>query len=990
MNCSESMHNTISHMRILITSLFILSNLFSWAQFTDITNSTGIILTGNTLQSGSGVSFFDFDHDGDDDLTFGGPFEPIVAWRNDNGTLVPAHFFENSGDPKSVMWIDYDNDGDSDLFFSVHNQSAKLYRNEGADIFVNVTDSLHLPAINARTFGCAWGDYDNDGYLDVYLSNFNLLPTGPTNWLLRNTGNGGFTNVTVNIGVSNGTKRTYQSSWIDFNLDGWLDLFVANDLNDGNELYINTGSGFIASGAQYGLNTAMEGMSSSWSDFDSDGDFDGYVSNNMPGNKLFRNDGDTTVDIAPISGAEVNALCWGTIWLDFDHDGHDDLHVATTIPGLNNNQNYLLRNNGDYTFSDTSMTDDLQSVYGSAKGDINNDGWWDFIEMKMQPAAIGLWQNNGGANHWLKFHLQGVVSNRDGVGSIVRYYYPGKSGMLQTYCGEGYMGQDSQHEIISMADHETLDSLVIQWPSGWVDRYYNLMANAAYTFIEGDNYNPTILTQNPFVCSNDSVLLTINGAEQVVWFNGVNNDSVFVNAPGTYTAMAENAWGLSKEVNITLPAGQPANADISVQPPSCSGQTDACIQFETGESQDWNINGALAQIQNCGFAPGVYSLTYIGNQFCYTEQLVQIDDTDSISVTATAPLSCGAEPVELTLSLSGINGDYDIVMNDGFDPMALLPGNYEGQVITPSGCSGNFIVQVIEAPAVYFAVNSDTLCSEAPITLNYEITGGLPGFVTDWQGNNPFLSNAGEYIAIVTDQNECRDTAYYTIYPFTVVQAINTSSTVCPGSTAQSELELTGGYPPLQIDWLNGQPDSLGFGVYTVMVADAAGCNFVFDYAVNEYPPMQLNVVTTYPVDTLPGTVELEVTGGIEPYNYIWNGMTGEPVQSWLDSAQFVVEIMDSVGCTLSDTIELIATSLIENTFTMNTPYPNPVADYLNIELTEISEIRLMNSCGQLIFRKNKAFGSESINTSYLIEGVYFLWVESSHQSKVYEIVKAR
>ena len=101
MNCFKTMHKTISVLRIQATSIFILVNLFSWAQFTDITNSTGIILTGNTLQSGSGVSFFDFDYDGDDDLTFGGPFEPIVAYRNDNGILVPAHFFENTGDPLS-------------------------------------------------------------------------------------------------------------------------------------------------------------------------------------------------------------------------------------------------------------------------------------------------------------------------------------------------------------------------------------------------------------------------------------------------------------------------------------------------------------------------------------------------------------------------------------------------------------------------------------------------------------------------------------------------------------------------------------------------------------------------------------------------------------------------------------------------------------------------------------------------------------------------
>lgn len=990
MKCSERAINLSYIMRIQNTAILLVAHLLSLAQFTDITNSTGIILTGNTLQSGSGVSFYDFDHDGDDDLTLGGPFEPIVAWRNDNGTLVPAHFFDNTGDPKSIMWIDYDNDGDSDLFFSVYNQSAKLFRNEGSDVFVNVTDSLHLPAINAKTFGCAWGDYDKDGYLDVYLSNYNLLPTGPTNWLLRNNGNGGFINVTAAMGVSNSTKRTYQSSWIDFNLDGWLDLFVANDFNDGNELYINTGNGFIASGAQYGLNTAMEGMSSSWSDFDSDGDFDGYISNNMPGNKLFRNDGDTAVDIAPLSGTEVNALCWGTLWLDFDHDGHDDLHVCTTIPGLNNNQNYLLRNNGDYTFSDTSMTNDVQSVYGSAKGDINNDGWWDIIEMKMQPAAIGLWQNNGGAHRWLKFHLQGVTSNRDAVGSIVRYYYPGKSGMLQTYCGEGYMGQDSQHEIISMADHETLDSIIIQWPSGWEDRYYNLNSNTSYTFIEGETYNPVIEAQKSFVCENDSIWLTVNDAQQVTWFNSVNNDSIYVYAPGTYSATVENEWGIIKEIQTTIEEGNAAVANINVQPPSCSGQSDACVGFETDDYQDWNLNGVNAQIQNCGLTPGLYTLTYIGAQFCYTEQLVQIEDADSILVTATAPLSCGAEPVELALSISGINGEYDIVMNDGSDPAALIPGFYEGQILTQSGCAGPFNVEVVQVPAVHFIVYSDTLCTDAPLSLTYEITGGQPGFITDWQGNNPMLTTAGEYFAIVIDQNDCRDTAHYTVYPFNPVQAMNSVSSVCPGSSIAAEIDIIGGYPPIQMDWGNVNTDSLTVGVYPIEIQDAAGCIVTTDFTVNEYPAMQLNVWVTYPTDSLPGTAELLVTGGVSPYSYSWNNLPGEAIINWLDSSEYIILITDSAGCTIHDTLELTTTKISENTIRRNIPYPNPMNDILNIEVEAISEIQLLNSVGQVLFSKREAKGKEAIHTAHLTEGVYFLHICNERSKTTYKIVKRK
>ncbi|MFM7311282.1 MAG: CRTAC1 family protein, partial [Flavobacteriales bacterium] len=482
------------------------------AQFTDISSPLGISLTGNTLQSGCGVSMVDFDQDGWDDLTVGQPMNAILAYRNVNGSYQLTHVFDNTGDPKAIQWLDFDNDGDLDFFHSVMNQTARRYRRDSNDTFTEITDSLHWPLANARTFGCSWGDYDKDGFLDVYVCNYNVLPSGPTNWLLRNNGQGAFENVTAIAGVSNGMRRSYQSSWIDFNLDGWLDLFVANDMGDRNELFINNGGvSFTAIGADVGLNTAMEGMSTNFNDVDADGDWDLFVSNNLAGNAFFLNAGDTMNNIAASAGVLVNSTCWGTLWMDYDHDGLDDLHISTSNLAVNSNQNVLFHNNGDSTFSNVSMPNDLQIVFASAKGDQNNDGWWDFVEMKQYPAAVALWQNNGGENHWLKFGLEGTVSNRDGIGAIIRYDYPGKSGMLTTHNGEGYLDQDSQYEIISLADHVQLDSLSVEWPSGWVDRYYALESDHLYHFTEGETFQVQILNATGHgICSEfGQVMLTV-------------------------------------------------------------------------------------------------------------------------------------------------------------------------------------------------------------------------------------------------------------------------------------------------------------------------------------------------------------------------------------------------------------------------------------------------------------------------------------------------
>jgi hypothetical protein len=406
--------------------------------------------------------------------------------------------------------------------------------------------------------------------------------------------------------------------------------------------------------------------------------------------------------------------------------------------------------------------------------------------------------------------------------------------------------------------------------------------------------------------------------------------------------------------------------------------------------QGWHINGELAETENCGLAPGIFSLTYSGDQYCFTQEILQINDADSISITATAPLSCGGSPVALNLSVSGINGNYEIILNDNSNPSMLLPGSYQGEINTASGCTGFFSVEVEEVPQVFFEINSDTLCSETTAMLQYEISGGTPGYVTDWQGVNPMFAPAGEYFAVVRDQNNCLDTAHYRIHPFVSIEASNAIDSICPGSATASHLLVGGGYEPIIAEWNNADPDSLTSGEYEVTLTDAAGCSFSINYVVNQYPLMLLNILVTYPIDSIPGIVELSVEGGSPPYSYTWNSNAGESNQTWYDSVNYVIEITDSAGCVLADSIQLTPLMTEDIHSTLSLPYPNPTTNDCYIELTEMTQLRLYNAEGQMIFRNDQCIGRETICTDQLAEGVYLLLVGNRNGKSIHRIVKAK
>jgi hypothetical protein len=212
-------------------------------------------------------------------------------------------------------------------------------------------------------------------------------------------------------------------------------------------------------------------MGVSWADYDNDLDLDLYITNAASGNKLLRNDNGVFIDVAVASGVAVNALSWGCLWMDIDHDGRDDLHVGTQAPLVQQNVNFLLRQLPDTTFTNISLPTDIGSCFASAKGDLNNDGFWDFADSFVLPTSFKVWRNNGVGGNWVKLSLRGANGNTDAIGAKLYYSHGGETRYLHTFCGESFFGQDSQYEILSLGTSTSLDSLRIEWPSGRIEKH---------------------------------------------------------------------------------------------------------------------------------------------------------------------------------------------------------------------------------------------------------------------------------------------------------------------------------------------------------------------------------------------------------------------------------------------------------------------------------------------------------------------------------------
>ncbi len=527
--------------------------------FTDVAEAAGVAFQHfrdpeDRIPLGAGVVVFDYNGDGRQDI--------YVASTADIGDMAPETdganaLYRNNGDGTftdvapaagvSELWdktnggcaADYDNDGDQDLFVANWG-SSKLFRNNGAGAFVDVTERAGLgdPDASYRSMGCAWGDYDRDGFLDFVVvrhmeeSDLEAFDLRFYNYAVRplalfhNNGDGAFTEVTNLLGDTGAPRKSpgeygnlwgagFQPGWIDFDNDGDSDLYVVNDFGrdiQPNVLWRNDGPGadglwrFADISRRSGADVAMFGMGLAVGDYDRDGNFDLYITN-IEDNVLLRNNGDgaTFTEAAAAVGAgkgkfqRRQRVSWGTVFFDYDNDGWEDLYAASGFldsdPFRNhkNQPNLLLHNTGEAAFADVSSisgADDRGVGRGVAYADFDNDGCLDLYLANLglpggRPQSARLFRNGcAWGNNWLSIKTVGTVSNRDGIGARITVVADGRTQIREIAAGSSNKSQNMLPAHFGLGRAAQADYVEIRWPSGIVQNLADVAANQRLTILE--------------------------------------------------------------------------------------------------------------------------------------------------------------------------------------------------------------------------------------------------------------------------------------------------------------------------------------------------------------------------------------------------------------------------------------------------------------------------------------------------------------------------
>ena len=504
--------NTLTiFVKALIISFILVSTSFSqnFIKITDVSNP--IISTGSPSGSYMGASWIDYNGDGRLDL-FWNRGTNIFVGHPGNVFSIFSNAITDQGASLGNTWADYDNDGDIDILMSGgSNRGSFLYRNDGG-VFTKIVTGAIADTLNNEAWGCAWGDYDNDGYVDIILAaafNFSLISN--PNRLFHNNGDGTFTRIDTTV-ITDTTGPFTVPTWYDYDLDGDIDLFIgsgpANGLGARDYLYHNflkeTGTAYFERIDTGALGTdIVDGQVWNWIDYDNDGDLDGFVTNysNAIRNNLYRNEGNyyfkrmDTSEVGSIVGDP--GLFLSNIWVDFDNDGDEDC-LTTRDAGQ---KCLYYNNNGDGTFTrnDTTQISVMSGGnFGATAGDYDKDGDMDVFILGPNPTK-GLFMNtNSNGNSWVNITCKGTGpstgSNLSAIGTVVRTKATINGSPVwqirQVSAQNSFNCQNALSIHFGYGNATVIDSLEIRWPSGIVDVYTGVTINSFYNAVEGMSLDP--------------------------------------------------------------------------------------------------------------------------------------------------------------------------------------------------------------------------------------------------------------------------------------------------------------------------------------------------------------------------------------------------------------------------------------------------------------------------------------------------------------------
>ncbi len=543
----ETVQLTIILRNLWIDATNVVANLSSTDPYVTIVDNNSSF--GNISTSSTGISETPYTVSFSSDMPYGRSTTFKLSTTADNGyadvdyfqilinTFVDVTFEagvagQSPNNANDIVFGDYDNDGWLDMYVTGRSYSGHsyLYRNNCNGTFTDVAYQAGLYNVDLVESQCAtFGDYDNDGDLDLYIGNYDEYSS---DFLYRNNGNGTFTDVTQQAGIAN-IKYTRDAIFGDYNNDSWLDIYVVNWNNDSDLLYRNNGDGtFTDVTNEAHIDDQAPGLDATFFDYDNNGLPDIYVVNGVGSNLLYRNNGNGTfTDVtqqAGVSGWQDGA--WDAAVADYDNDGFLDIYISfndddapgsilyhnegngvfedkaedAAVRGVSDAEvafgdydndgdqdlfagefdkpNRLFRNDGDGTFTHVSneMAGSYNNIWGAGFGDYNNDGCVDLYLTRVLLGSNTLYKNAFEGNNWIIINTVGEASNRDGIGAKVTV----KTGTFSQMQEVSASCENSIPLEFGLGPHDEADLVEVTWPSGIVSEISSVRANQIIDIFE--------------------------------------------------------------------------------------------------------------------------------------------------------------------------------------------------------------------------------------------------------------------------------------------------------------------------------------------------------------------------------------------------------------------------------------------------------------------------------------------------------------------------
>ncbi len=500
----------------------------------DFVHSIGADRMKNIVESvGGGAAFLDYDQDGFIDIyTCSGTWIEGFSKSEKPGKLPGNHLYRNRQDgtfedvtrkagvagPWYSMGItvgDFNNDGYPDIYVSNYGPNT-LYKNNGNGTFVNITKRAKVGGGKECSVGAVWLDFDNDGLLDLYVGNYlNFDPDykyyyapdgfpGPLAYdsqpdiLYHNKGDGTFEDVTEKMGIIDLDGRAMGVGAADYDDDGFVDIYVANDHTVNYLWHNNEGKGFTDRGTMSGTGFSQAGeatvsMSVDFADYNGDELLDMFISDDNYcslyenlGNGLFSDKS----YVSGISVASGQFVGWSSSFLDYDNDGDADIFKTNgELKHMYGQEDQLFENIGNGKFKDVSV--ELSQYFkeenvgrGACLGDYDNDGDIDIFIVNLDSQSMFLRNNKGNQNNWLTLNLIGKTSNMDGIGSRIKLIAGGKVQTAQKKSTTGYLSQNDSMLHFGLKKNDIVERIEIKWPSGKFQVLENINANQILTVRE--------------------------------------------------------------------------------------------------------------------------------------------------------------------------------------------------------------------------------------------------------------------------------------------------------------------------------------------------------------------------------------------------------------------------------------------------------------------------------------------------------------------------